>query len=58
VNGAAKKIRSSDGLIIGSPVHYASAANTLFLDRLFRVISKDVALKAAAAVGQAPPSTN
>ncbi|MFA5699279.1 MAG: flavodoxin family protein [Sphaerochaeta sp.] len=50
VNVAAKKIRSSDGLIIGSPVHYASAANTLFLDRLFRVISKDVALKAAAAV--------
>jgi multimeric flavodoxin WrbA len=50
VNVAAEKVRSSDGLILGSPVHYASGANTLFLDRLFRVISKEVALKAGAAV--------
>ena len=50
VNVAAEKVRSSDGLILGSPVHYASGANTLFLDRLFRFISKEVALKAGAAV--------
>ncbi len=50
VNTAAEKVRASDGLILGSPVHYASAANTLFVDRLFRVVSKEVALKVGSSV--------
>ena len=37
VNETAEKIGRADGLIIGSPVHYASIAGTLknYLDRLF-----------------------
>ena len=37
VNEAVEKMRQSDGLIVGSPVHYASAggAITSFLDRFF-----------------------
>lgn len=37
VNSCAEKIKAADALIIGSPVHYASAAGALaaFLDRVF-----------------------
>lgn len=37
VNDAAKKFENADGLVVGSPVYYASANGTLvsFLDRLF-----------------------
>ena len=37
VNEAAEKARACDGLIVGSPVHYAAASGTVtcFLDRLF-----------------------
>ena len=37
VNEAVEKMRQSDGLIVGSPVHYASASGavTSFLDRFF-----------------------
>lgn len=37
VNEAIAKMRESDGLVIGTPVHYASPAGTLiaFLDRMF-----------------------
>lgn len=52
VNEAADKARSADGLIIGAPVHYASAAGigSAFLDRLFKLISKDMPLKPGASV--------
>ena len=37
VNAAAAKVRDADGLVLGSPVHYASASGsaTAFFDRLF-----------------------
>lgn len=37
VNEFAEKMREADGLVIGSPVHYAAAGGTVtsFLDRLF-----------------------
>ena len=37
VNEVAEKLREADGLIVGSPVHYAAPSGTLvsFLDRLF-----------------------
>ena len=52
VNEAADKARLSDGLILGAPVHYASAAGigSAFLDRLFKLISKDMPLKPGASV--------
>lgn len=51
VNEAAQKLSESDGLIVGSPVHYASPAGVLisFMDRLFYSCKK-VAFKPAAAV--------
>ena len=51
VNAAIEKMRESDGLIVGSPVYYASPAGQLlsFLDRLFYA-GDDFALKPAAAV--------
>ncbi|MGH0052358.1 MAG: flavodoxin family protein [Sphaerochaetaceae bacterium] len=52
VNTAAKKAVQGDALVLGSAVHYASAAGagSAFLDRLFRVISKQMALKPGAAI--------
>ncbi len=52
VNTAAQKAKTANALIIGSPVHYASAAGagTAFLDRLFYSASKQLALKPGAAV--------
>lgn len=39
VNGALQKIKAADGILLGSPVHYAGVAGTMksFLDRLFYV---------------------
>ena len=54
VNAAALKFAEADGLVIGSPVFYASANGTLisFLDRLFYSTSRqfDKTMKAGAAV--------
>ena len=52
VNEAAEKAIASDALILGAPVHYASIAGSgsAFLDRLFRVISRQMALKPGASV--------
>lgn len=48
----AEKVKTSDGLVVGSPVYYASASGlcTEFLDSLFNIISGSVALKPAAAI--------
>ena len=55
VNRAAELFADSDGLVIGSPVYYASAAGTLvsFLDRLFYSSRFDKTMKVGAAVAVA-----
>ena len=52
VNEVALKFEQADGLVIGSPVYYASANGTLvsFLDRLFYSTSFDKTMKVGAAV--------
>ncbi len=52
VNQAAGKFQEADGLVLGSPVYYASANATLiaFLDRLFRSTSFDKRMKVGASV--------
>lgn len=52
VNEVAKKFESCDGLVIGSPVYYASANATLIalLDRLFCSTSFDKTMKVGASV--------
>lgn len=52
VNEAADKLRGCDGLLVGSPVYYASPNGTLlaFLDRLFHCYSGTLHLKVGAAV--------
>ena len=52
VNEAAPKFEASDGLIIASPVYYASANGTLisFVDRLFYSTGFDKAMKVGACV--------
>lgn len=52
VNRAAEKARDCDGLVVGSPVHYAAASGqvTCVLDRLFYSAGKDLRFKPAAAV--------
>ena len=52
VNTAAEKARTCDGLIVGSPVHYAAASGqvTCVLDRLFYSAGSALRLKPAAAV--------
>lgn len=54
VNVAASKFEEADGLVIGSPVYYASANGTLisFLDRLFYSTSRqfDKTMKVGASV--------
>lgn len=52
VNRAAEKARDCDGLIVGSPVHYAAASGqvTGVMDRLFRSAGDALRLKPAAAV--------
>lgn len=55
VNEAAEKFKECDGLVIGSPVYYASANGTLisFLDRLFYSSSFDKTMKVGAAIAVA-----
>ena len=52
VNTAAKKFEEADGIILGSPVYYASPNGTMlsFLDRLFISTSFDKTMKAGASV--------
>lgn len=55
VNEAARKFDESDGLVVGSPVYYASANATLvaFLTRLFYSTHFDKTMKVGAAVAAA-----
>lgn len=55
VNEAAAKLKDCDGLVVGSPVYYASANATLvaFLTRLFYSSSFDKTMKVEAAVAVA-----
>lgn len=55
VNVAAEKLQEADGLVVGTPVYYASANGTLvsFLDRLFYSASFDKRMKVGAAVAVA-----
>ena len=52
VNDVAEKFRESDGLIVGSPVHYAAPSGALisFLDRLFYSSRFDKRMKIGASV--------
>lgn len=52
VNQTAAKFQEADGLVLGSPVYYASANATLiaFLDRLFMSTSFDKRMKVGASV--------
>lgn len=52
VNIAAKRFEEADGLVIASPVYYASANGTLisFLDRLFYSSNFDMSMKVGASV--------
>ena len=52
VNEAAEKLREADGVIVGSPVYYASPNGSLiaFLDRLFFSSKFDKTMKVGAAV--------
>ena len=55
VNEAAEKFEACDGLVVGSPVYYASANATLvaFLTRLFYSTPFDKTMKVGAAVAAA-----
>ncbi len=52
VNVGIEKVKEVDGLIVGSPVHYASASGavTSFLDRLFYAGGRALAFKPGAAI--------
>ena len=52
VGEAAAKLAEADGLVIGSPVYYASANGTLvsFLDRLFYSNRADLSMKVGACI--------
>lgn len=52
VNICAEKLARADGLVVGSPVHYASASGAIvsFMDRLFYSASRQFKFKPAAAV--------
>lgn len=52
VNEIGPKLNEYDGIVIGSPVYYASANGTLisFLDRLFYSTSVDLTMKVGASV--------
>ena len=52
VNEVAPKFKECDGIVIGSPVYFASANGTLvsFIDRLFYSMTADKTMKVGAAV--------
>ena len=55
VNGIAKKLEEADGLVVGSPVYYASANSTLTaaMDRLFYSNHFDKTMKVGASIAVA-----
>ena len=55
VNEAAERLNAFDGIVVGSPVYYASANGTVvsFMDRLFYSNSADLRMKVGAAVSVA-----
>lgn len=55
VNEVNRKFETADGIIVGSPVYYASPAGTLlsFMDRLFYSATFDKSMKVGAAVAVA-----
>ena len=55
VNEVAAKLDACDGLVVGSPVYYASANGSIvsFLDRLFHSSPSDKTMKVGAAVASA-----
>ena len=55
VNAAAEKLREADGLVVASPVYYASPSGTVesFMDRLFYSSSFDKTMKVGAAISVA-----
>lgn len=55
VNETASKLKECDGIVVASPVYYASANSTLtaFLDRLFYSTSFDMRMKVGASVAVA-----
>ena len=55
VNEIAKKLKDADGLVVASPVYYASANATLIacLDRLFHSTDYDMTMKVGASVAVA-----
>jgi len=55
VNEVANKLKDADGLVVGSPVYYASANGTLvsFLDRLFFSAKFDKTMKVGASIAVA-----
>lgn len=52
VNEVAEKLRTADGIVIGTPVYFSGMAGTLkaFLDRLFFSVGFDKSMKVGAAV--------
>ena len=52
VNDIARKFKECDGIVIGSPVYFASANGTLvsFIDRVFYSMTADKTMKVGAAV--------
>jgi multimeric flavodoxin WrbA len=55
VKEAAEKVKSIDGIIVGSPVYYASPSGEIlmFLDRLFGAAEADLRFKPAATITSA-----
>lgn len=55
VSEVAEAVKSADGLIVGSPVYYASPSGEVmaFLDRLFGVAKDDLMYKPAVAIASA-----
>ena len=55
VSEGAEAVKNADGLIVGSPVYYASPSGEVmvFLDRLFGVAKEDLMYKPAAAIASA-----
>lgn len=60
VNEVAPKFKECDGIVIGSPVYFASANGTLisFVDRLFYSMTEDKTMKVGAAVVSARRAGN
>lgn len=60
VNEVAPKFKECDGIVIGSPIYFASANGTLisFIDRLFYSVTDDKTMKVGAAVVSARRAGN